>query len=192
MTKFKIGKPLIIIVVVVLVVIIALSPMILLMSGLLYWAAASIIGTWLFTPNPPKPEVTYGEFPFEIVYEIDGEIVTVSDVYVCEYDGIGANEGTGKHRTWKGYFKSTGEETLVLLQDGNLTLACAVGSPEYYMSDPCRSEVVSYDPYIYYIISPNEFGGTSSGVMDIEPLLEQYKIKLISWKLSEPIPNSFE
>lgn len=188
MTKFKTLKPLIII---VLVVIIALSPVTYLLLGLLGWGAASIIGIWLFTPNPPTPEITYGEFPFEIVYEIDGEMITISDVYVCEYDGIGANEGSGKHRTWKGYFKSTGEERLVLFQDGNLTFACAVGYPEYYMSDPCVFNY-SYVPYIYYVISPDEFGGASSGVMDIEQLLERYKLKLISWDLSKPIQNSFD
>ena len=24
-------------------------------------------------PNPPEPEVKYGEFPFKLVYEVDGE-----------------------------------------------------------------------------------------------------------------------
>ena len=187
-TKFKISKPLMMI---VLVVIIALSPVILLLLGLLGWATASIIGTWLFTPNPPKPQVTYGEFPFEVVYEIDGEIITINDVYVCEYVGIGANAGYGKHRTWKGYIKSTGEENLILLEDGSLKLACSLGGPKYYMSDPSMP-TQEYAPKIFYIISPDEFGGTSSGVMDIEPILEQYKITLVSWKLSEPIPNSFK
>lgn len=188
MTKFKTLKPLKII---VLVVIIALSPVIYLLLGLGGWATTSIIGTWLFTPNPPKPEITYGEFPFEIVYEIDGEITTINDVYVCQYDGIGANEGSGKYRVWKSYIKSTGEENLILVEDGNLKLACSLGGPKYYMSDPSMP-TQEYTPKIFYIISPDEFGGTSSGIMDIEPILEQYKIKLISWKLSEPITNSFE
>ena len=138
---------------------------------------------------PPKPEITYGEFPFEVTYEIDGETITVKDIYVCEYDGIGAN-ATGKYRLWKGYIKSTGEEDLVLLTDGNLKLVCALGWPSYYMGDSYLSGE-EFTPYIYYEIYPNEFGGTSSGVMDIEPILEKYKIKLISWELSEPIENSF-
>ena len=79
----------------------------------------------------------------------------------------------------------------MLLQDGNTTLACAVGYPEYYMSDP-DTPSKEYVPYIYYIISPDKLGGTTSGVSDIEPLLEQYKLRLISWDISEPIQNSFE
>lgn len=122
MTNFKISKHL---KVIVPVVIIALIPVILLLLGLSGWAFTSIIGTWLFIPNPPEPEITYCEFPFEIVYEIDGEIITINDVYVCQYDGIGANEGSGKYRVWKSYIKSTGEENLILFKDGNLTLACS-------------------------------------------------------------------
>ena len=138
----------------------------------------------------PTPQITKGEFPFEITYEIDGETITVSDVYVCEFDGFDWNEGVGKHRKWKGCIKSSGAKELILHKDGDLKFAISVGSPEYYMSDPdcAYSENV---PSIYYI-KPNEFGGTTSGTLDIEPLLEQYKLKLISWNFSEPIQNSFE
>ena len=84
----------------------------------------------------PEPQIKEGEFPFEIVYEIDGEIITVNDVYVCEFDGFDWNEGAGKHRKWKGYIKSSGSEGLILLEDGDLKFAVSVGSPEYYMSAP--------------------------------------------------------
>ncbi len=144
----------------------------------------------MLEPNPPEPAIKYAEFPFEVVYEIDDEIVTVNDIYVCEYDGIGMNEGVGKYRKWKGYIKSSGKEELILLEDGDLKLACSVGYPEYYMGDPSKLNPEEYTPYMYYIKS-NSFGGISSGVMDIEPILEQYRLKLISWKLSKPIQNSF-
>ena len=29
-------------------------------------------GIWL-SPDPPKPQITSGEFPFELVYSLDGE-----------------------------------------------------------------------------------------------------------------------
>lgn len=138
----------------------------------------------------PEPQIKEGEFPFEIVYEIDGEIITVNDVYVCEFGGLDWNEGVGKYRKWKGYIKSSGAEELILLEDGDLKFAVSVGSPEYYMNDPiCQWS--ENTPSIYYI-KPNEFGGTTSGASDIEPLLEQYKLKLISWNFSDPIQNSFE
>lgn len=141
--------------------------------------------------NVSEPEIKEGEFPFEIVYEINGETIKINDIYVCEFDGFDWNEGVGKHRKWKGYIKSSGAKELILLEDGDLKLAVSVGFPEYYMSDQSITQIKELTPSIYYI-KPNELGGTSSGVLDIEPLLEQHKLKLVSWNFSEPIQNSFE
>lgn len=156
---------------------------------LLMWGAVALGN--LLSPAPAAPEVKYAEFPFEVVYEIDGETKIVNDVYVCEYDGIGMNEGVGKYRKWKGYVKSTGETSIILVEDGNLTLACSIGDPEYYMSDPNPPGFI-YTPYIYYIIDPNKYGGRSTGTSDISSLLIKYKINLIKYRLSPPIENSFE
>ena len=92
-------------VVIPIVAIIILSPVIVIFSLNIFAWSSIFIGN-LLSSNPPKPEITYAEFPFEIVYELEGETVTVNDVYVCEYDGIGMNEGVGKYREWKGYIKS--------------------------------------------------------------------------------------
>ena len=139
----------------------------------------------------PAPEVTQAEFPFEIVYEKDGEIITINDVYVCEFDGFGWNENVGKHRQWRGYVKSTGKDYVALVEDGNLKLVCYLGSAAYYMGDPSMAGADEHVPTINYI-KTFESGGISSGVAGIEPLLEQYKLKLVSWSLSKPIENSFE
>lgn len=149
-----------------------------------------IVASFSSCQNSPEPQIKEGEFPFEIVYEIDGETVTINDIYICKFDGFDWNEGGGKHRKWKGYIKSSGEEELILFEDSNLKFAVSVGSPEYYMSDP-NGSYSENTPSIYYI-KPNEFGGVSSGVDGIEPLLEQYKLKLVSWNFSKPIQNSFE
>ena len=140
--------------------------------------------------NVPRPQIQEEEFPFEIVYEIDGETVTVNDIYVCKFDGFDWNEAVGKYRKWKGYIKSSGAEELILLEDGDLKFAVSIGSPEYYMGDPTCSYFEN-EPSIFYIKS-NEFGGTTAGLSDIESLLERYKLKLVSWTFSEPIENSFE
>ena len=146
-----------------------------------------------FQPNPPKPEITYGEFPFELVYEIDGEIVTVNDVYVCEFDGFSMNTGRmEKYRTWKGYVKSTEQNNVVLLHDGDLKIVCYVGNPEYYMSDP---EYKGDHPYKLNILKQicYSFGTSTSGVPEeIDKLMQQYKIRIVSWQFSEPIENSYK
>ena len=43
----------------------------------------------------PEPTITYGEFPFEIVYEISGEQKVLKDTYVCEYVGKTIVRGAG-------------------------------------------------------------------------------------------------
>ena len=49
------------------------------------------------------PEIRYGEFPFRLEYEINGERFVIEDTVICEFDGIGWNEAQGKFRKWKDY-----------------------------------------------------------------------------------------
>lgn len=35
-----------------------------------------------FGSNPPKPEITYGEFPISITYEIDGQTKVIDDTVI--------------------------------------------------------------------------------------------------------------
>lgn len=76
-----------------------------------------------FSPAPPKPEITYGEFDFKLVYEINGEIRTVEDTIVCEFDGFNVDEGRGKTRRWKEKFKN---------EQGNELYAFRAEDPAYY------------------------------------------------------------
>ena len=36
----------------------------------------------------PEPKIKYGEFPFVLTYEVDGEIRVIEDTIVCEYEGL--------------------------------------------------------------------------------------------------------
>ena len=140
---------------------------------------------------PEEPKFKYGEFPFELVYEIDGEIITVNDVYVCEYDGISADTGRGKYRKWEGYIKGTGKDAVFICGDNERKVYCFVGDAEFYMNDERYEEPRPLTPRVYAV-------NNDSANYDIaffnstEELMEYYKIRIISWKLSEPIENSFE
>ena len=151
----------------------------------------SLLLSLMACEHVPEPRITKSEFPFEIVYELDGETVTVNDIFVCEYDGTSWNENTGRQRQWRGYVKSTGKDHVVLLEDGNLKFACKLGSAAYYMGDPAWENAEKFTPSIYYVRT-YESGGVSSGTAGIEAMLEEYKLKLVSWKLSDPIENTFE
>ena len=134
--------------------------------------------------DPPMPEITYAEFPFEIVYEIEGEEATIKDIFVCEYDGIGSNEGSGKYIEWKGHIKGTGDERIFIVKLGNKNIYCSIGPPKYYMDDPDCS--IPYVNPVFYIEGP------LTGIHGLdEQELSEYGIKLISYKLSDPIDNSF-
>lgn len=144
----------------------------------------------MLSPAPPAPEIKYGEFPFEIVYEIDGEVVTVNDVYVCKYAGIGANEGVGKYREWKGSIKGTGEDGLFIKEIDGKKIYCSVGWLEYYMDDP-DDDVAAVPEPGFYIIEKYLTGTSIHGVED-NILFSEYNIRVISYKFSDPIKNSFK
>jgi hypothetical protein len=106
---------------------------------------------------------------------------------VCEYDGVGWNEGQGKHRFWNSYIKSTGEDRLVLLTDGNEQIYCTVGSPGYYyMGDQLSYASKTFTPELRWMEERERPRKLSDEDQDY------YEIYLISWTFSNPIVNSFE
>ena len=155
---------------------------------------ALFFGTLYFNikrlPEPPKPEITYGEFPFRLVYEINGEQKVVEDTLICEYDGIEIDAGRLKHREWKEYLKS-GKERIVLLKvDEKTEIYYNPGYGKYYMGDengvfnhffPNASQMRWYKGKV-----------SSYGTISAKKLLNKYNIKLISWDYTEPIENSFK
>ena len=141
----------------------------------------------IFAPNPPAPEITYGEFPFRLEYEINGERVVVEDTVVCEYGGVGWDEGQGKHRTWEGYLASSGEENVLVVTDGTRKIYCYVGSAEYYMGDEKYPEKRPLIPRLY-MDDPNLL---ISEIAIQDEIIAGYNIELISWEFTDPITNSF-
>ena len=143
--------------------------------------------------EPEEPKVKYGEFPFELVYEIDGETITVNDVYVCEYDGISADTGRGKYRKWKGYIMGTGRESILIKDVDDKYIYCSVGAEDIYMGD-CEpyyegGEIPVNEPVIYSK-EHDENGGTTSHIFN-ETDMEKYGIIIISYNFTPPITNSF-
>ena len=150
------------------------------------------------SPNPPEPEITYGEFPISITYEINGEIKLIEDIIVCEFDGY-KNMGTaGKRRVWKSRLKS-GNERLIWLrvEESDLTfeITSTWGLPEYYMGD-FRQSVEEYeramkdDRYLGYV--QWEDGVQTGSSIPKEEAWEKYHIKIINQDYSSPIENTFK
>jgi len=169
-----------------------------------------VILPWVLTflgisllPNPSKPEIKYGEFPFSLVYQINGETKTIEDTLVCEYAGIGMDEGTGKYRVWKEYFNSRNQKILLLNTDGSPGIVFSdkktVKQEIYY--DPGPAGYYMGDIKFYGDYNPNfpnasffeqyADGSSSEGIINSEDLLNNYNIKLISWDCLKPVENKF-
>ena len=144
----------------------------------------------LLQPDPPRPEITYGEFPFKLVYEINGERKVIQDTVICEYDGVGMDEGQGKYRKWKKQYVS-GDKNITLLKiSNNSEIVYSEGSASYYMGD--LKEYEQFNPlFPDAIIIEKDIGSTREGLIRADELLEKYHIKLISWEPSRPIKNTF-
>ncbi|MEE0898312.1 MAG: hypothetical protein U0L88_11895 [Acutalibacteraceae bacterium] len=160
-----------------------LLPTIILVVAILATVVYSIISSIAF-----KPAVTEGEFPFSITYELDGERVTIEDVYKVHYV---RNDGYAdtKSRVYAGELKSSGEDDTLytLKKDENTRIELwthfytdyLMGDSEYdYFDDE------PFEPKIYY------YDENETEYHDEETLAAQ-GVKLISFEYPTPIENSF-
>ena len=149
----------------------------------------------ILMPEPPEPQITYGEFPFTITYEVNGEIFTYEDVVICEYEGIKSLGTAGKYRQWSERLKS-GNEYIILLKsningsDFEISFPF-LGFPEYYMGDFEQSveeyeRILKDDKYFTHWENGN---GRS---IKKEEAWQKYGIRIINIETSPPIENTFE
>lgn len=157
------------------------------------------------------PQITTGEFPFVVEYEMNGENCVIEDTVVCEFDGYDLSALTfNKPRSWNAYLKSSEEEkrlfiecepnTNSVLVDGRINIESRVllqyGDAEYYMGDPNgKSMVYNGQPRITYVeyfqTGPKSYEYTSTE-MSNEQLEKYFGIKINRFEFSKPIENKFE
>jgi hypothetical protein len=153
------------------------------------------------SPSPPSPDITYAEFPFRLEYEINGQRKVVQDVLICEFVGIGMNEGTGKYREWKKRLASGSNKIQLLVN---------YDKPGYVFNNmETITQIIFYDPgpAWYYMGDGDGYnhafpdasfseeykdGGGAEGFIRADELEKLYNIKLISWEISEPITNYYK
>lgn len=153
---------------------------------------------FMFNSNPPAPEVTYGEFPISVTYEVNGEIKAITDVVICEFDGFENRGSAGKYRKWKAYLKS-GDNNFGFFPIGRdgitLEVGIFIGSPNYYMGDFEQSKeayesMMADDRYRKYVEWKN--GVKTEQSFSKEEIWERYRFKIIDIQYSPPIQNSFK
>jgi hypothetical protein len=158
-------------------------PTIILVVAILATAVYSVVSSIAF-----KPTVTQGEFPFSITYELDGETVTINDVYKARYvrnDGYADTKG----RVYVGEIGDLGEENTVytLKKDQNTRVELWTHFyADYLMGDPDGDyfDDEPFEPKIYY------YDSEETEYHDEETLSAQ-GVKLISFEYPTPIENSF-
>ena len=141
----------------------------------------------VFIDIPSKPEVKHGEFPFELVYEYKGELVTIKDTIICDYDGYSWSLEGGNSRDWTCDLKNDDEYGQYYVDkenEPNLYIEVPE-APDYYMGDKEFDKEYA-KPVIRYI---DESTGTNYEEKDE---IEVVDIKIIEWKPSEPLKNNIK
>jgi len=150
-------------------------------------------------PNPSRPQITYGEFPIRVIFELDGEIHTLEDTVIAEFAGFQSLGTAGRYRVWTSRLKS-GNERLVLLRVENEEYSFAItrshAPPAYYMGDFAfqRRQDVEFGladrRYLGYIRwEDGEI--TANHTLRADEVWERYNLRIIEIQHSPPIENTF-
>lgn len=158
-------------------------PAIILAAAILAIAVYSLISSVAL-----KPTVTEAKFPFKITYELDGEAITIDDVYQVNYVPNDA-DNNHKGRVYTGKCLSSGEDDtiFILKQDENTLIELRTQFyANYLMGEPdCEYfEDEAFEPVIYYY-------GENEVVYHDEETLAAQGVKLLSFEYPTPIENTF-
>lgn len=149
------------------------------------------IGTMLLE-EPAKPEIVREEFSFLLIYKINGEKKVIEDTLICEFDGIGVDEGRGKYRKWKSKLASGNTNIILWEKKGNVKQQIFYNyePPGYYMGDPYYKDgnKSNYSD----VVLKKESSDIDEEFISEKKLLQKYNIEIISWDCEEPIKNVFK
>lgn len=148
--------------------------------------SGGLLGEFLFD-RPNKPKIKHAEFPFELVYEYNGEDFIISESIVCDYKDISFALEGGNYRDWDCYITNNaryGQYYLDEVDYPSLYIQVPLNA-EYYMGAPDAKEEFAL-PYIFYI---DESTGTTYYEQD---LIDAVGARIISWSVSEPLKDNIK
>ena len=152
------------------------------------------------------PEIKYGEFPFIVEFEMNGETYIIEDTVVCEFSGF---DGMFQNmRTWSEHLKSGDEDKCTIIIEENkpsdikngrhnewAKLRVFYGFGQYYMGEPsAKSLNYKYPQFIYYeTYTENGENRYNWGTKLTEEDLKKYfGITVKRFEFSKPIKNKFK
>lgn len=162
----------------------------------------------LFIGQKP-PQITEGEFPFIVEYELNGEKYIIEDTVVCSFSGYDASAWFAEPRVWNAHLKSGNEnKRIILYKENNYSVLTPnrvnalsrvvlnYGMAEYYMGDKRNARSLIYaKPFFYYDERYSTDEGTeyNTGEKLSKKELEKYfGIKILRFEFSKPIKNKFK
>jgi hypothetical protein len=177
-------KPIIIFITIIAAIVLAIAGIL-----VLPWLLIGV-GVY-FLPGPPKPTITYHEFPFRLEYVQNGKHHILEDTFVCQFDGIGVNEGHGKYRKWKSHFTS-----------GNSEINWKVDSNIEYTFWFCDINLMDHEEFqqahwyndevgIHHRVGNKEYRGCIT-YDEFKKRLAASNIRIISFEYPKPIKNTFK
>ena len=136
-----------------------------------------------------KPAVQQQEFPFTITYSYQGEVETISDVYVGEY--VRHDKYIGDNSiAWYGYVKDRDRlqaDFYRIAEDNGAAFSINLNiDPGYLMGDPSRAGIECAPELIF-----QSFDGTNEIVVTDPTELEEMGFSLVRYTYPTPIENRF-
>ena len=128
----------------------------------------------------PDKEITRGEFPFEIVYSIDGEVFEKRGVIICECSKD-YETGYGAYWDFERYFDEFSDDNVLCTEPYEIKIDC--GNARYYLDGKKPYENYVPGEYIYYVWMGQSHEFT------YEQAKKLFGIEIISTKFSEPLVN---
>lgn len=157
-------------------------------------------------PNPPSPEIKYGEFEFELQYSFLEKTKKVSSIIMCQFDGFKVIAAGGpKKREWSENIKITKsiepfdfKDEDRREKDKKYSAICIENIDKYkivlcmpkaewflgeldYNGSPDMPDIQVYDTETKYYLEPAQ--------RDV--LLNEYNFEIINWICDKPKSNEF-
>ena len=167
---------------------------------------AALGSTFTACQKAPDPVVKEGRFDFSVTYEVDGEVETVSSVYVCGLEETGWHLD-GWYIHWNEYIEDTAlsnrlEKTrgyllLKAMDDGEIYLDLNL-SARYFMADPRfddnydTDEPIAVTPRLFMEYSATKYEEIGISYSEDATVLESYGVKVISYEYDAPIENFYK
>lgn len=140
--------------------------------------------------DPDAPVVSCADFPITVTYEHDGEIKTVHDTLVCQFDGyVWESSDFLTHRKWSFHLESGKYITLFQGGEHYITVLDVDCSAAWMMGDEEEAPEEGGEPSWQIGIS---FGEREKFYpYDEDEIYRNIGIRVLSFEVAPPIENTF-